>query len=356
MPVSAYSDLKVLHHRDRLDQLSAGVVPAPVHVHLVISDLCNHDCGFCSYRASGMPAAELFPIAGNHNPPRMLRTDKAREILNDAAEMGVKAIMFTGGGEPSVHPDFRELLACARVNGLKVGVTTNGARLSESVLDELGRADWVRFSLDAGTADMYRRIHRVGADVYARVLSNIAKLHDDPRRRCRLSVNYVVTNVNYVEVYAAAQVVSGIADAFRCGAVVQPDGGLYWGEQEIADASDNCRRAEQLESETFAVQNDFDSRARDTCRPDYTFCGTQFLTPYIGADQNVYRCCETAYSTNGLLGSLRGKRFKEVWESPETAVKMLAFDARSCAQCRFNNKNRVINYAVSPSPPDVDFV
>jgi len=42
-----YSPLKVFHHRDRIDALRAGKHPPPVHVHLVPTNRCNHNCAFC---------------------------------------------------------------------------------------------------------------------------------------------------------------------------------------------------------------------------------------------------------------------------------------------------------------------
>ena len=77
---------------------------------------------------------------------------------------------------------------------------------------------------------------------------------------------------------------------------------------------------------------------------------------YIGADLSVYRCCNTAYNPHGYLGSLKDQRFIEMWNSDEKRERIASFNASSCERCMFNNKNRVINYALETAPEHVDFV
>ena len=39
------------------------------------------------------------------------------------------------------------------------------------------------------------------------------------------------------------------------------------------------------------------------------------IVPVIGADCNVYFCHDKAYKPNGVLGSVQGSSFKELWFS-----------------------------------------
>ncbi|KKM02422.1 hypothetical protein LCGC14_1784650, partial [marine sediment metagenome] len=55
-----YSTLKAAWHQERLDTFRAGRIPPPVHIHMILSDLCNQDCHFCAYRMSGGLSSELF--------------------------------------------------------------------------------------------------------------------------------------------------------------------------------------------------------------------------------------------------------------------------------------------------------
>ncbi len=44
------------------------------------------------------------------------------------------------------------------------------------------------------------------------------------------------------------------------------------------------------------------------------------------------------------------------WESEEKKQNFSCFDARSCERCMFNNKNKIILYAIDSDPQHVNFV
>jgi radical SAM protein with 4Fe4S-binding SPASM domain len=67
-----------------------------------------------------MPASEFF------------------RLVDELADMGVWAIAFTGG-EPTLHPEFGNLVRHARARRLLVGVATNGMFLTPQLLDSLPR-------------------------------------------------------------------------------------------------------------------------------------------------------------------------------------------------------------------------
>ncbi len=90
-----------------------------MHVNLVLSDLCNQACSFCAYRDPTYSSSELFHVGGDYNPNRKLSWEKVQEVLGDCCEMGVKAVTFTGGGEPTVHPRFQEIVDLAWKLGLR---------------------------------------------------------------------------------------------------------------------------------------------------------------------------------------------------------------------------------------------
>lgn len=103
-----YSSLKILHHPERIAQLRRGEQIVPTQLQIILSDLCNHSCSFCSYRWDGYSSSELFtldaPLAkfGHNNPVRMMPTDKAKEIVDDCVEMGVEAVQFSVHGEERI--------------------------------------------------------------------------------------------------------------------------------------------------------------------------------------------------------------------------------------------------------------
>lgn len=97
----------------------------PLLVWFEITRKCNLACPHC-YIDAGLPRG------GELSTPEIL------SLLEQMAEMGVWAVTFTGG-EPTLHPDFPELVTFARSQGLLVGVATNGMFLSDALLDQLPR-------------------------------------------------------------------------------------------------------------------------------------------------------------------------------------------------------------------------
>jgi hypothetical protein len=79
------------------------------------------------------------------------------------------------------------------------------------------------------------------------------------------------------------------------------------------------------------------------------------LVTYIGGDQNL-SLCNTAYNDQGFIGSLKDKRFKDLWLSTEKKDDFCKFDARTCSLCMFNNKNRFVNYLLEKNPKHVNYI
>lgn len=353
---SPYADSKVLWHLDKLSDLRRGKQIAPEHFQLILSDLCSQDCAFCSYRLSGYTTQELW--GDKRNPNRTIGTNKAIEILNDFDLMGVKAVQFTGGGEPLVHRDHLDIFKHALSLGLECALVTNGIALDKHPewADVYGRFKWIRISLDAGTAATYSAIRRSPAWHYDEAIENLSKIAK--LAGPAVGVSYVVLQENVHEMHTAAVIAKAAGAAYiRFGAFFSQSDDLYyqgWHDKVIEQIA---RARESAEFNGFKVVDMFGQRLEDLHQhqPDYDFCGFQFLTGYIGADLNVYRCCNTAYSTKGLIGSIKDIRLSEFWLKQSTVDKMRGFDARSCERCCYNGKNRLI-YAAVREPMHASFI
>jgi len=360
----AYSPLKALRYPEKLRVLRDGGITTPIHCQIILSDLCNQSCNFCAYRDPGYTSSQLFyeishkksaltrGIEGrNYNPNRMIPYAKVIEILDDCVEMGIRAIQFTGGGEPTVHPYFVEILSATHVRGLEFAVVTNGVLPGKrpDMIQALGLAAWVRISLDAGTPETYAKIRNVPKQHFYDASYAISSLAG----ATHLGVGFVVTPENWREI------VSGTEHAKFCGADNVRIGAQFSSEDEelftsfYAEARELSQQAETLTDYRFTVHNRFGEKLEDLRQhsPDYTRCGYQEFTTYIGGDQNVYRCCVLAYNERGLVGSIKDRRFKDLWLDSSRADAMRSFDARGCDRCQFNSINRTLSYALRSDEP-----
>ncbi|SEM74646.1 radical SAM/SPASM domain-containing protein [Lihuaxuella thermophila] len=87
---------------------------------LEITGRCQLECTHC-YAASGP--------TGTHG--QMTKDDWSR-IIEDAAGLGVESLQFIGG-EPTLHPDFPDLLKLAVKNGIEVEVFSNLVHITPSL-------------------------------------------------------------------------------------------------------------------------------------------------------------------------------------------------------------------------------
>ena len=359
---AAYSDLKAAWHLDRIESLRDGDQIVPTQVQLILSDLCNQDCHFCSYRMSNGISNEQFAGPnGEKNPNRKIPTEKAMEILNDCASLGVKAIQFTGGGEPTVHPDHMALFEYAQTLGLDTSLVTNGVLFRPGWEAVLPKMKWVRVSIDAGTPEEYARVRRVKPEFYGVALAHVAQLAAEIKKQgtdCLLGVGYVVTRENWSDAYDGVRIIRATGAAnVRLSAMFSTEGASYY-DGVYDDIKAEIERIKQLETPEFAVIDLFGDRIADLVQhaPDYDFCGYQQFNLYLGGNLRVYRCCTTAYTKHGEVGDLTNQSFAKWFYSQQKHDAYANFSARSCSLCQFNSKNKVISYLKDEQPTHVNFV
>jgi len=353
--MNPYSDSKILRDLKRLQAIRDGKTFPPKQVEIVLSDLCNQDCWFCMYRQSGMLPAEKF----GGNPARFLDTTDVKKLLHEIVEMGVRAVLFSGGGEPTVHPQHLTIFKEALDLGLACGLITNGTLLRGGWENVLPYFTWIRVSLDAGTEATYAATRKVSGHMFKRVLANLANLRyeiDQRNTNCYLGVGFVVTPENYQEcAWAARHVHQEGAHSIRFNPVRTPLGtDAYDGILESVLAS--LHRAKTLPGLPIGfVLEQFTSRLEDLeGPPDYPVCHYQKLAPFVGADGKVYRCCHTSYSNRGYLGELQS--FEALWYGEDVQKRMREFDARGCENCTFNRINRAVELITKPGTPHEEFL
>jgi len=318
----------------------------------------------CAYRSEGYPSNELFTVRDesgattNHNPNRMLPFEKVKEIVHDCAEMGVRAILLTGGGEPTVYPHFREVCQLITDHGIDIGLNTNGLLLDHERCSLLPFVKWIRVSIDSGSKEDYATTRNVAPEQFERVLKNIRQFADTPGRTAVLGTGFVVTRENHGLLAAGVrQFKEAGADNVRITVNLQTGGSKYYeGLLDEIRYQRVCARDHGTKS--FKVFDNFEARfgELDEGHPSYSDCGYMHFTTYIGGDQSVYVCCVNAYSERGSIGSLKDQSFKTLWESHAKQEMFSGFDAKGCLHCQFNDRNKAIQRLVQGPTGHDNFV
>ncbi len=132
---------------------------APISINLDLTTACNFRCDHCID----------WDIL---NTPHKHDVDVLRASLREMRDRGLRSVILIGGGEPTLHPEFCDMVRYMKTElSLQIAVVTNGTgnhKIME-VADCLDERDWVRLSLDSGSNDTFRAMHKpVGRDVTLR--------------------------------------------------------------------------------------------------------------------------------------------------------------------------------------------
>ena len=239
----------------------------------------------------------------------MIPFAKIIEILDDCVEMGVKSIALSGGGEPSLHPQFPAILDAILERGIDLGLVTNGAWLEKEfdwIVSSLQHAVWVRFSLDAATPEVHKAVHKSRDGDFENALLAMRLLSNSP---ATVGVSYVVQKPNMHQITDIVDVAKEYgAEYIRFGASVfefeTPETEALRIPQ--ADCERITREIEQID--TIQVYNLFTDRLEyDRYTPDEK-CYMAEVTTVVAADTKLYLCCVWKYRPSGMIADLNKNR------------------------------------------------
>lgn len=348
-----YSPYKVVHHINHLQDLKAGIQTVPIQVQMVPSNVCNQRCSFCAYRMKGSLSSEDFINT------QTMDTEKVIECLDCFKSMGVRAVHYTGGGEPLVHGQITKIFKHTMDLGLDLALVTNGMAFSQEQIEMLSDVAWVRISVDAADSATYSKLRNTPERTMFQVNTNITELAR-VKKNMVLGVGFVVCKDNFQEIYEAARIYKEFGvDNFRISAAFHPDGYAHF-DSFKDEAAHLAKAAESLSDDKFKVFNLFDERVKDVFMgtQDYDYCPIKDLLTYVGADYNVYTCCTLAYNKRGLIGSIKNQSFKTLWESHDKWEKFLTHNPRVHCKfpCMYAGKNKFINYCINNDAKHTSFI
>ncbi len=351
-----YSNLKFLRYADHIEALRQGRVVAPVHVRIKPINRCNHACWYCAYRADDLQLGQEMDLGD------VIPDDKMFEITEDLIAMRVKAVTFSGGGEPLLYKPLPRVVERLGAAGIRVASLTNGSNLRGDMAEAFARwGTWVRVSLDSWDDASYAKARGIASGQFSRLLDNM-RAFVARKSRCVLGVSFIIGRDNCAHVYEICALLKavGVNHVKLSGAVVANDlhaNNLY--HREIMPlVGEQIRRAQaDLADETFAVLDHY-HELDELFAKSYSTCPfLQFLT-VIGADCAVYSCQDKAYTADGRLGSIRDRRFRDFWFSEENRARLYGLDpSRVCGHhCVTHGKNLALNEVLALDPDHACFV
>lgn len=349
-----YSQLKIFHHKELLNQLENSQRCTPLYIRIKPTNICNHNCYYCHYKNPYLTLDE-------YNPNDTIPRDKMLEIVNDMKEMGVKAVTFSGGGEPLVYPYIEETMERVLQAGIDLSIITNGSMLKGKKAELLARAKWVRISIDSINADNYAKIRGIGNDALPELLKNIEAFARIKDETCELGINFVIGKENYMEIGQVAETMKSLgANHVKFAPLFSNETEEYHKDIKDGVIAKLDELGQKLNDGRFRIidlyTSDFDNY--EVFRRTYSRCPIKEFVCIIAANSKVYYCHDKAYLSDGCVCDLNGQSFQNGWNSEEVTRKFKEFDAmKVCKQhCVYDSRNVLINSYLDMNLNHVNFV
>lgn len=346
-----YNQIPIFQHLHVLEMIESGKGSqcAPMHARIEPTELCNFRCHFCCwYNADRHKTISSASFTGKS----LFRRDRLLNLIDELIEIGTMAFSFSGGGDPLLYPWMATVLKKIADKDKVFGVTSNMAmNIRDDLFNELAKAAWIRWSMNAGTLETYLKIHKPiglnGHNIFERVKYNIRQLiriRNNNNLPLLLNASYVVSDQNRHDILHAAALAKELGVdciSFRKDTPVikqyAPNNYTEDEERDILSAK------ERFETNHFKVYINYD-RLEDIqmANDPELFCYYSNHSVYIAADGKMYPCCYTRLDTKYAIGNVNHSDFKKLWESKKRQenYKHLLFD--KCPTCAYGQTIRAL--------------
>jgi len=140
--------------------------PTPRFISCWVSEICNLDCTYCFFSDTNHDKSHTYI-----DVPAFL------EWLKNLKSIGAESLEFSGGGEPTLHPRFYEIVSEAFRMDYQLGLITHACNdMLHETLSKCMR--YIRCGLDAATTETHDLIKRNKRKNYwfPRAIENIREL------------------------------------------------------------------------------------------------------------------------------------------------------------------------------------
>src|ERR1035437_3969337 len=178
--------LKVLQPGDFRPQL-------PFHMVWLSTNACNARCQHCSSSSACQGPDELT-------------TEGAKDMIDQLVEAGVLDLAISGG-EPFLRRDLFEIIRYAVMNGLNVGVGSNGGNITEAQIQGLVQCRISRFQVSLDGFEEAHDVLRCWPGLFQRVIGTIER---SARAGLRVHVCSTINRLNFSHIAAFVEFAAGL--------------------------------------------------------------------------------------------------------------------------------------------------
>lgn len=338
------SQAKMLVHLDRLHQYMTTGDTFPVFMEVNPTNKCNLKCDWC--------------ICAHSRNPESLRIDALVSFLYDFANLGGKAVTFSGGGEPTCYPELPEAVRAAKDAGLDLGLMTDGV-FNPSLRPVIGNNfTWARFSVDMLNEERYKA--GKGKNAVPVVVANVESLHKN--YPVKVGVNCNVSQ--YVTVEDAKELVTWVGAGNADYLQFRPVLPRWFVPDEKPEL--NIPVWEYLDSvkDLPFVNLSGDKRADVETKTAFPFrsCEGHFFEPILDATGEIKVCMYFPGDSRFAFGNIHETPLADIWASDQRQraivfVRQLNYGKNCQVCCKLTEPNKLLDFLLHPEEvPDRNFL
>ena len=352
--MSFLSSNKIFQHPEKLSEwMLTGDTSGPITVKIDLTNVCNHNCPGCI-------DADL--IANDNNE---LKYDTVVSLLTDMKKLGVKGINYTGGGEPTVHKRFADIIDTTADMGFDIGLICNGSLFHRHPMDRLlEKFTWIRISLDSYDHETHTRTHGSRSTFKKTIknIENLVKIKKEQQLNTTIGVGYI-TNQHADMDRQVHKFVELCRDLGVDYAQLRPSFGFMHDYSTISP--DEWRKTfktlKKYESINFKIvidEDKFEKIMGGSTNRNYTVCHAQsFKSTSITATGGVFICCSLSGILTGYIGNILHESFVEIWNGEKRKKVLAALDVKKCpALCVGDNLNEFLEDFKKNKPDHSNFL
>lgn len=349
---------KFFYHQEAMAKLRNGQ-GQPIVTHVMLTDVCNHTCAFCSVQAR----------AGDSLPISVVIT-----YLQTLKKYGLRAVILSGGGNPILYRcketnlSFAAVVNAIRGMGLEIGLITNGMKMRQF---PGGRRSWATVPPSILDKFTWIRISMAGLDHKERKV-DVPDIDPD---KTALGFSYVAHDIYKEPADPHHGKVSRPLDLLSGNKYRVPDEcfeeRMCWLTDQIIDYCTkhnpryvrllpNCLEPELIERRCKTLQgmaNDINSLLwKDVVFVQYKppaapkACYLGYIHPVLNCDGYVYPCDSCVLNEaaeHQFANPWRVCHWSEVEKIYREPVRSLIADpAKTCPGCVFTGSNNLLNSVV----------
>jgi len=358
---------KLLWHKERVEAWLKGERIAPITIDCALTRRCTYRCIYCYGQLQA-------------NDEKKMTRDVIFRFLDDAAEIGVKAISFVSDGESTCSPYLYDSILRGKKNGLDMALGTNGYLLQSERLEELlASLTYLRFNISAADPIRYSEIMGCKEECFHKVYKTIkecVRIKRDKKLSVTLGIQMVLMPEFYDQIMPFAKLGKELGVDYGVIKHCSDDehGSLRVNYSKYVDLVEILKEAEGYSDGEYLVQIKW-SKILSGGKRKYSQCyGPPFILQMSGS--GLVAPCGMLFNrkyTKCHIGNIADKSFKEIFQSDRywqvmNYIASNKFDAKKmcgtlCLQHKVNEflwdlktNDALLKEAIGEAPMHINFI